>query len=123
AFHAWQLEDDGSVHAEHGAARGINSVKNGAFEAVLRDEIGGWLGQARAILLSGMVTSRTGWVESPFAIAPAALSDMLGLAVRQQLGDLPPLYFLPGIARMDPLPDVMRGEEMAIFGIAGVMPS
>ncbi|MGB3337816.1 MAG: 2-dehydro-3-deoxygalactonokinase [Devosia sp.] len=29
---------------------------------------------------------------------------------------------LPGIARLEPLPDVMRGEEMTIFGIDGLLP-
>lgn len=123
AFHAWQLRDDGGVSAEHASVRGVNSVSGGAFEMVLREEIGAWLGDARAVLLSGMVTSRTGWVESPFAMVPAAASDLLGNAVRKDISGLPPLYFLPGIARMEPVPDVMRGEEMAIFGIEGTMPS
>ncbi|RUT28265.1 hypothetical protein EMQ25_16900 [Arsenicitalea aurantiaca] len=122
AFHAWLLEADGSISAEHQSRTGVNSVLNGAFEAALRAEIGHWLPSARAVLLSGMVTSRTGWVESPFAIVPAGASDLLAEAVRKEMEGLPPLYFLAGAARRDPLPDVMRGEEMAIFGIKGDLP-
>lgn len=122
AFHAWHLQADGAVIAEHKSAAGVNTVTPGAFESTLRAEIGPWLADAQAIMLSGMVTSRTGWVESPFVMVPAAASDLLGQAVRRDLPGLPPLHFLPGVARLDPVPDVMRGEEMAIFGIEGTLP-
>ena len=122
AFHAWRLQADGAVIAEHSSTTGVNAVKDGAFEAALRAEIGPWLADTKAIVLSGMVTSRTGWVESPFAMVPAAISDQLDRTVRKQIAGLPPLYFLPGVARLHPVPDVMRGEEMAIFGIEGNMP-
>ena len=121
-FHAWRMAADGTVLAEHKSTNGVNSVKNGTFEAVLRSELGSWLLDAEAILLSGMITSRTGWVESPFAMVPAGLSQLLVKAERRDFSGLPPVHFLPGIARQDPLPDVMRGEEMAIFGIEGDLP-
>ncbi|CDP52023.1 2-dehydro-3-deoxygalactonokinase [Devosia sp. DBB001] len=122
AFHAWLMQADGTVAAEHQSLAGVNSVRDGSFEACLRSEIGAWLPQSKAILLSGMVTSRTGWVETPFAMAPAGIADMLAQAIRSDLPNLPPLYFLPGIARLDPLPDVMRGEEMSIFGMESPLP-
>jgi 2-dehydro-3-deoxygalactonokinase len=122
AFHAWYFAADGAVLGEHKSQSGVNSVKDKGFEAVLRGELGAWLPDAKTILLSGMVTSRTGWVESPFALVPAGLSDLLGTAERRELPGLPPLLFLPGISRKNPLPDVMRGEEMAIFGIEGQLP-
>lgn len=122
AFHAWQMGADGTVLSEHIIQSGVNSVKDGAFETVLRAELTAWLPETQAVLLSGMVTSRTGWVESPFVMVPASISDLLGQAVRCELERLPPMYFLPGIARQDPFPDVMRGEEMAIFGLEGDLP-
>jgi len=122
AFHAWRMAADGAVLAEHRSQNGVNSVKDGAFEAVLRAELGTWLPDAGAILLSGIVTSRTGWVESPFIMVRAGLSDLIAKAERRDFPGLPQVHFLPGIARQDPLPDVMRGEEMAIFGIEGELP-
>jgi 2-dehydro-3-deoxygalactonokinase len=116
------LNDNGAVTAEHSSACGVNSVGDGAFEAALRQEIGPWLGEARIILLSGMITSRTGWVESPFVMVPAGLTDLLAQAMRKDVAGLPPLYFLPGIARQSPVPDVMRGEELSVFGIGDQMP-
>lgn len=122
AFRAWLMQANGTVAAEHQSLAGVNSVRDGSFEACLRSEIGAWLPQSKAILLSGMVTSRTGWVETPFAMAPAGIADMLAQAIRSDLPGLPPLYFLPGIARLSPLPDVMRGEEMSIFGLELPLP-
>ncbi|HTN62500.1 MAG TPA: 2-dehydro-3-deoxygalactonokinase [Devosia sp.] len=122
AFHAWLLGTEGTVAAEHQSAHGVNSVGDGGFADALRAEIGPWLPDAQAILLSGMVTSRTGWAESPFIMVPAALPDLLTQAVRQDCAGLPPLYFLPGIARDNPVPDMMRGEEMAIFGAEDRLP-
>lgn len=122
-FHAWLLERDGRIAAEHRSTRGVNTVTGGDFAGVLRSEVGGWLDRAQAILLSGMATSRTGWVESPFVMVPASHADLLSQAVTKEIEGFPPLYFLPGIARHDPVPDVMRGEEMAIFGIEGPLPA
>jgi len=121
-FHAWNMAADGTVLAEHKSQSGVNGVKDGAFELVLRAELAPWLPETRAILLSGMVTSRTGWVESPFVTVPAGISDLFSQSVRRGHADLPILYFLPGVARQNPLPDVMRGEEMSIFGIQGRLP-
>jgi 2-dehydro-3-deoxygalactonokinase len=122
AFHAWKLSGDGDVTAEYASARGVNSVANGAFEEALREQVTPLLDGVDTILLSGMITSRTGWVESPFAMVPASPSNLAEKAVYRQMEGLPRLFFLPGIARSAPVPDVMRGEELAILGIEGPMP-
>jgi 2-dehydro-3-deoxygalactonokinase len=75
------------------------------------------VGWVEAILLSGMVTSRNGWIESPFVQTPAGAADLAAGAVRRHIAGFPPLFFLPGIAQSLPLPDVMRGEELSILGI------
>lgn len=117
AFHAWQISPAGKIIDERKSPTGVNTIQNAAFETALRHELADWLPSATAILLSGIITSRTGWIESPFAMVPAGLADLLGNAVLKHANGLPPLYFLPGIAQHTPLPDVMRGEEMSIFGI------
>lgn len=115
-FHAWLLDAAGQVTDERKSARGVNTIRDGAFAAALREEVGDWLDQATAIMLSGMVTSRTGWVESPFAPAPAGLDEIFASALVQTHDGLPPLYFLPGVSQQSPLPDVMRGEELSLLG-------
>lgn len=115
-FHAWLLDASGQVTDERKSARGVNTIRDGAFGVALCDEVGDWLDTATAILLSGMVTSRTGWVESPFAPAPAGLDEIFASALVQTHDGLPPLYFLPGVSQQLPLPDVMRGEELSLLG-------
>ena len=116
AFHACRIGDDGSVVGEKSTPAGVNTVSDGGFEGVLRHELGGWLEDADAVLLSGMVTGRGGWVETPYAPTPAGPVEIAGRSVRRRIQGLPPLAFLPGVAQTDPLPDVMRGEEIAILG-------
>jgi 2-dehydro-3-deoxygalactonokinase len=122
AFHAWRMAADGAVLDEHKSQSGVNSVRDRTFEAVLRAELDAWLPDSESIFLSGMITSRTGWIESPFVMVPAGISELFGKAERCEIAGLPLIHFLPGIARQEPLPDVMRGEEMAIFGIEGKLP-
>jgi len=117
AFHAYRLSAEGEVVAEKSSAHGVNSIEPGGFEAALRLEITDWLADAEAVLLSGMVTSRNGWVETPYAQTPASAADIAKLAVLRRIEGLPPLFFLPGVAQQSPLPDVMRGEEIGVLGM------
>ncbi|CDZ45774.1 2-dehydro-3-deoxygalactonokinase [Neorhizobium galegae] len=116
AFRALLLDDD-TVLGEKKSDRGTTKVTAGGFETALREELGDWIDKAEKILFSGMVTSRNGWVESPFAPVPAGPGDLLAQATTHEVKGLPPLIFLPGIAQTKPLPDVMRGEEMSLFGL------
>ena len=116
ALHAYRMDDSGGVMDEKSSAAGVNKVKDGAFEVALRSALGGWLAEAEAILLSGMITSRSGWAETPYAPTPAGPAEIAALAVHRQIEGLPPLVFLPGVAQSNPLPDVMRGEETAVLG-------
>lgn len=116
AFSALLLDDD-TMLGERKSDRGTTKVAAGGFETALREDLGDWIDRAEKILFSGMVTSRNGWIESPFAPVPAGPADLLAQAVTHEVDGLPPLIFLPGIAQTKPLPDVMRGEEMSLFGL------
>lgn len=116
AFRALLLDGE-KVLGEKKSDRGTTKVANGAFEAALREGLGDWVDKAERILFSGMITSRNGWIESPFAIVPAGPEDLAAQAVTHKVDGLPPLVFLPGLAQTKPLPDVMRGEEMSLFGL------
>ncbi|MBW6425148.1 2-dehydro-3-deoxygalactonokinase [Rhizobium sp. XQZ8] len=116
AFRALLLDGE-KVLGERNSDRGTTKVANGAFEAALREELGDWMDKVERILFSGMITSRNGWIESPFAVVPAGPEDLGAQAVTHEVDGLPPLVFVPGIAQTKPLPDVMRGEEMSLFGL------
>ena len=115
-FRAYRFDDRGALTETHQAQAGILSVTPGGFEAVLEREIGGWLDGSAEVFLSGMITSRNGWVETPYVEMPATLEALAAGAVHRRTARGTALHFLPGVAARVPLPDVMRGEEIQIFG-------
>ncbi len=63
-----------------------------------------------------MITSRNGWIETPYVETPATLHALADGAVEKRLDDGARLRFLPGVCQRSPTPDVMRGEEIQVFG-------
>jgi 2-dehydro-3-deoxygalactonokinase len=98
---------------------GILAVADERFEEALRTGIGPWLDGDVEVLLSGMITSRNGWVETPYIDVPAGLAAVRSGVVGREIGGGARLSFLPGVCQRSPTPDVMRGEEIQIFGAFG----
>lgn len=98
-------------------SEGILAAKD-HFEQVLKTNIAKLEGYRSdlPIILSGMIGSRNGWLEVPYATMPtqpSALSqDMVSMSV-EGLGEV---WFIPGIMAQGENADVMRGEETEIFG-------
>ena len=118
-FRAFRFDEKGEVAETRQAPRGILTVETGGFEAVLLAQIGDWIGEGTEILLSGMITSRNGWLETPYIEAPAEMADLRNRAITSRLSQGAPLLFLPGVCSRHPTPDVMRGEEIQVFGSIG----
>ena len=110
------LDADGRVLDERSAPRGILSVPAGEFGAVFESLVGDWMrasGHARC-LISGMAGSKQGWVEAPYCACPAGLDEIAGNVIPVD-GDR--IALVPGLSvEHDGVPDVMRGEEVQIFG-------
>lgn len=113
-----RLSDAGQVLASREFPRGILTVPPGQFEAVLHEHFGDWLQAPDALcLISGMAGSRQGWQEAPYCPCPAGFAEL-----NQHLLWLQPgrIALVPGLSCVgtDALntPDVMRGEEVQIFG-------
>ena len=110
------LDPDGRVLDERSAPRGILSVPAGEFGAVFESLVGDWMrapGHARC-LISGMAGSKQGWVEAPYCACPAGLDEIAGKVIPVD-GDR--IALVPGLSvEHDGVPDVMRGEEVQIFG-------
>ncbi|MEO5771142.1 MAG: 2-dehydro-3-deoxygalactonokinase, partial [Burkholderiaceae bacterium] len=102
---------------------GLLHVDQGNFESALRREIGAWLVPGVTVWLAGMVTSRNGWVETPYVPVPARLEDLARATVERRIDDRVTLRFVPGISQREPSPDVMRGEEAQVFGAVGAQGS
>ena len=98
--------------------RGILTVPLGQFEAVFHELFGDWLQEPGALcLISGMAGSRQGWQEAPYCPCPAGFAELGQHLLWLQPGRI---ALVPGLSctSTDPLntPDVMRGEEVQIFG-------
>ncbi|NKB60738.1 MAG: MFS transporter [Gammaproteobacteria bacterium] len=120
AFRAYQFNHQGKVIESISADLGIKFIQNGNFAETLFSQIGTWLTPGDQVLLSGMITSRNGWVETPYVPCPADLQQVLNTAVRKEVNDIE-LIFLPGLCQPDPS-DVMRGEEIQLFGAESIQP-
>jgi 2-dehydro-3-deoxygalactonokinase len=119
-FRAWLMGPDGNVVDAHESADGLSTVRNRDFAGTLRANCGPWLnaGPRLPVLLSGMVGSRTGWQEAPYAPCPLGPRDLVGRAARLEL-DGHELVFLPGaVSEGGGALDIMRGEELQILGAA-----
>jgi len=113
-----RLGASGQVLEARELARGILTVPPGQFEALFHELFGDWLQSPDTLcLISGMAGSRQGWQEAPYCPCPAGFAEL-----GQQLLWLQPgrIALVPGLSCIgaDALhtPDVMRGEEVQIFG-------
>lgn len=125
-----RLDSHGQVLEERAFARGILTVPAGEFAPVFEALFSDWMSASGTLcLISGMAGSRQGWIEAPYCACPAGFDE-----VAAQLAWIPPglapaspgwrIGVVPGLccehpasaAGMPSVPDVMRGEEVQIFG-------
>jgi len=117
AFRAWRLARDGTAEAHIAAPEGIRAVAPGGFPEALERLLSAWPDARSApMLLCGMVGSRQGWAEAPYADCPARAEDIAArlLAVPGRPG----AFIVPGLlCREGGAADVMRGEETQLIGL------
>jgi 2-dehydro-3-deoxygalactonokinase len=105
------------------ADEGVSALSQGQHADVFRRLCAPWLDHAPdlPVALVGMVGSREGWVEAPYAACPAGPADVARAMIAVDLGGGRQGHIVPGLS-CEPAPgaaDVMRGEETLAFG-AGV---
>jgi 2-dehydro-3-deoxygalactonokinase len=116
---AFRFAAAGDVAERRASPRGITTVRDGGFEAVLCDIVGDWIASDTRIVMAGMIGSRGGWVEAPYLPCPADPAALAAALIRVPTA-LAPCFIVPGLSSGPDQPaDVMRGEETQIAG-AGV---
>jgi 2-dehydro-3-deoxygalactonokinase len=109
------LDATDRVLEEKSAPLGILKVPNGDFAGVFASQFSDWMAQADTLcLISGMAGSRQGWAEAPYVRCPAGPDELarhLHWIGRERIAIVPGLSDEQG-----EVPDVMRGEEVQIFG-------
>lgn len=120
SLRAYLMAADGGVIDSRASGQGIMALGGLSFPQVLAAIAGDW---ARAhgplpVLLSGMVGSRQGWVEAPYARCPAGLPDLAAaLAEVPAQPGFGRIAVVPGVLKDDDaVPDVIRGEEVEVLG-------
>jgi 2-dehydro-3-deoxygalactonokinase len=110
-----RLDEAGRVIEEKSAPLGILNVPNGDFAGVFDSLFSDWMKPVGSIcLISGMAGSRQGWVEAPYVACPAGPEEL-----GRHLHWIEPgrIALVPGLSvERGEMPDVMRGEEVQIFG-------
>ncbi|EHR72180.1 2-keto-3-deoxy-galactonokinase [Burkholderiales bacterium JOSHI_001] len=118
SFRAYRLDAAGQVLDQRSAAAGLLAC-GGVFEPVLARQVATW--DDPTILMAGMIGSRSGWQEVPYADCPAGI-EALAAGVKEVAAPSLPgrrVWIVPGLAHhpVGAPPEVMRGEETQIFGL------
>jgi 2-dehydro-3-deoxygalactonokinase len=119
SLRAWRLDKSGEILDRRREKLGILQIAGRAFADAFDSVVGGWLTDApdARVLMSGMIGSRQGWVEAPYARCPAGLREVSRALV--PVPERPNVYIVPGLSCRigNSAADVMRGEETQVFGL------
>lgn len=108
------INSEGIVLEKRAFPQGILQVAHGQFQHVFEQRFGDWMGAGTLCLISGMAGSRQGWREAPYCPCPSGFED---IAQHLQWIEKDRMGIVPGLSTWnDDTPDVMRGEEIQIFG-------
>ncbi|QUS37182.1 2-dehydro-3-deoxygalactonokinase [Falsirhodobacter algicola] len=106
----WAMRGAEVVH-QRASARGMGGLNRTEFAQVLADETADWAEwTGAAIVACGMVGSRQGWHEAPYAKAPTLAQTPLANVPGTRV------WITCGVSQDNPA-DVMRGEETQIAGL------
>ena len=114
---AWLVDGNGVVLDRNAAPLGIRLIESQGFEDALVSLNKDWpFDPDTPVLMSGMIGSRQGWQEIPYVDCPVSLED-LHHGIRE-VRSAPNIKIVPGVHWQLPndVHDVMRGEEVQIFG-------
>jgi len=118
-FRAYLIGADGSAIDEYSAPAGVVSLDRDGMAATMAALAARWPNSG-PVYASGMIGSNVGWKEVPYAEAPAGCADLAAAAVATEIGSVR-VDIVPGITcrrSFDGEPDILRGEEIEMMGLA-----
>jgi 2-dehydro-3-deoxygalactonokinase len=120
-FRAFLIGAEGAAIDEYAAPAGVVALDRQGMAAQMDDLAARWPNSG-PVYASGMIGSNVGWAEVPYAEAPAGCADLAAAAVATRIGSVP-VHIVPGIAcrrSFDGAPDILRGEEIELMGLAAL---
>lgn len=123
SFRAFLMANDGTVIDEYKNNCGAFQISN--YEETLREACKKWITKhgTLPIRMGGSIGSRNGWQETGYVECPVAPTDLKSAAVavknsmRWDIAVMPGVCIRAGVGECD----VMRGEEIQIFGALQIM--
>ena len=112
---AYLVNNSGEIIDSRRGPHGIRNVSDKKFLHTIEDVLKGW-NPTCPVLMSGMIGSAQGWHEAPYASCPSSADDIAsGL---MEIPENSRFSIVPGAMYQAPdgAFDVMRGEEVQIFG-------
>jgi 2-dehydro-3-deoxygalactonokinase len=120
SFRAYLADAEGVALDSISSAEGALSLNAGEHEPYLVKQILRWkvAHPELPVIASGMVGSKQGWIEAPYAPCPAGFAEIAAATILTPSAALGGVRIVPGVSSRDAsgAPDVMRGEETQIFG-------
>lgn len=117
SFRAW-LVASGEVKDEIPSGTGMRDTAREDFPRYCGAQLARWRGGAEPppVYMAGMVGAPQGWQAAPQPVLPVGLDDLAAQVVAAE--GLPDAWIIPGcrVQKSDAEIDVMRGEEVQIFG-------
>ncbi|GGD60211.1 2-dehydro-3-deoxygalactonokinase [Lacimicrobium alkaliphilum] len=119
SFRAYLL-DNGKLLETCNTDEGALRLTRDEFEPTVQKNCGHWFEGTALLLTGGMAGSQNGWHEAPYVSCPATLNDLAEQLVSPGHSLPFPCAIVPGVRTITTsgVPDVMRGEELQIFGAA-----
>jgi 2-dehydro-3-deoxygalactonokinase len=129
ALRAVLLDSQGQVLRQHSSGNGILNIPDNGFAPFFEANFEDWMsGSGIFCLISGMAGSQQGWAEAPYCPCPAGFDE---LAAHLKWVDPGRIAIVPGLSCLHPgpprsqslqhIPDVMRGEEVQVFGALHIL--
>ncbi len=115
----WALDREETLLDERRSDGGMGSLPRDDYSPELERYLSAMqVPQDIPVLICGMAGAAQGWQEAPYLDVPTDFAALADRAVRVA-GQTRDIRILPGIAQRDTAnPDVMRGEETTLHGLA-----
>jgi 2-dehydro-3-deoxygalactonokinase len=122
-FRAYLIGADGAAIDDYAAPAGVVALDRDGMVTTMNNLVARWP-ESGPVYASGMIGSNVGWTEVPYAEAPAGCADLADAAVPTRIGRVS-MHIVPGITcrrSFDGEPDILRGEEIELMGLAALRP-
>jgi 2-dehydro-3-deoxygalactonokinase len=116
SFRAWLIESStGNILDEIENGLGMAALSQSEFADYCLERIGSWRSELlHPIYMAGMVGAGDGWQLAPHLILPLELESLAEQLVA--IEGMEQAWIIPGARIEGERPDIMRGEEVQIFG-------